>query len=59
MAVCSKACANCSAAGFINEQCEGTDTGRAMALPPFSLANAITASTKVLSPAITTCPCAL
>ena len=35
MAVCSKASANFSAAGFINEQCDGTETGSAIALPDF------------------------
>ena len=54
MAVCSKAAANFSAAGFISEQCDGTETGNAIALPDCSLAAAITASTGALSPAMTT-----
>ncbi len=54
MAVCSKASANFSAAGFINEQCDGTETGKAIALADCSFANAITCCTDAVLPAITT-----
>ena len=48
---------NCSAAGFINAQCEGTLTGNNMArLAPLSFASTVARLTASISPAITTWP---
>ena len=53
----SKAIANSSAAGFINWQCDGTDTGNGNArLAPAALHKIFARSTASLLPAITTWP---
>ena len=53
----SSVTANCSAAGFINAQCEGTLTANGNArFAPASLHNAAARSTASLVPAMTTWP---